>query len=275
MADKTTANQAETIERLAQAAAVITKIDTADGRTFAIVPTTHRRDDITAPGWLPPNKPAYIKEAVTVQTLDSLVEYVNKFKTADTMLFADVAQNSIDAAIDYHGKAQAEHVVHEASMALTFSEEWNAWNAINDKLMKQLDFARFIEENSADIVAPTGAELLEVCRDLQAVRSANFKRAIRTNTDHENFEFSDNTDMRSKNGVEVPTKFELSIPVYFGERNVPLQAFLRWNLVGEQLALGIRLHRPEHVRQAMFKEIVLGAADRTSLPAVFGFLTER
>lgn len=270
MADKTTANQAETIERLAQAAAVITQVKTDDGRLFTIVPNTHQAKDITPPGWLPPNKPKYIKQDVTVQTLDSLVDYVNKYKSENTMLFADVANSRIVAHLDYHGKSQAEFVVHRATMSLDFSEEWKAWTDIDNKLMKQLDFARFIEENSADIAAPSGADLLEVCRDLQAVRSANFKKAVRTNTDHENFEFTDNTDIRGKNGVEVPTKFELAVPVYFGERNVPLQAFLRWNLVGETLALGVALHRREHVRQALFKEIVTGAADRTDLTAVFG-----
>ncbi|MFA7308329.1 MAG: DUF2303 family protein [Hyphomicrobium sp.] len=270
MSEQKAANQAETIERLAREAAVVTRIATPDGREFAVVPSTHTVKDVTPPGWLPPDKPKYIAQAVTVQTQDSLVEYVKKFKTADTALFADIANNRIVAQIDYHAAKQAERVVHCATMQLAFSEEWKTWTGIDDKLMKQLDFARFIEENSADIVAPTGGELLEVCRDLQAVRSANFKKAVRTNTDHENFEFTDNTDMRSKNGVEVPTKFELSLPVYFGERSVPLQAFLRWNLVGEQLALGVKLHRAEHVRQAIFREIVGDVSARTDCMAVFG-----
>lgn len=273
MADKSPGTtEAGTIADLARKASAASVIKTDSGREFVIVPDGFRKDDVTDPHGLQPKKPIYIKQAVTVQTVDSLVEYVNKFKTSDTMLFADIAANRIIAHIDYHRADGAEHVAHSASMQLRFSEEWDAWKKIDDQLMKQLDFARFIEENSTDIAAPSGAELLEISRDLQAVRGVNFKRAVRTNTDHENFEFAENTEMRSKNGVEVPTKFELSIPVYFGERNVPLQAFLRWNLVGEILALGVKLHRAEHVRQAMFKEIVLAAADRTHTAAVYGAL---
>lgn len=272
MADKQTgATEAGTIADLARkATSAASTVKTESGREFLILPADLRSTDVTDPHGLQPKKPIYIKQAVTVQTADSLVEYVNKYKTADTMLFADVDTNKIVAHIDYHRAGSAEHIAHSASMQLRFSEEWSSWRKIDGELMKQLDFARFIEENSADVVAPSGGELLEVCRDLQAVRGVNFKRAVRTNTDHENFEFVDNTEMRSKTGVEVPTKFELSIPVYFGERNVPLQAFLRWNLVGEVLALGVKLHRHEHVRQAMFKEIVTAAADRTSCPAVYG-----
>jgi hypothetical protein len=36
------------------------------------------------------------------------------------------------------------------------------------------------------------------------------------------------------------------------------------------MKLGIKMWRPEHVRQAMFKTIVTGAAERTQLVAVYG-----
>lgn len=36
------------------------------------------------------------------------------------------------------------------------------------------------------------------------------------------------------------------------------------------LKLGVQLHRTEHVRQAVFKRIVLDVADRTKCQAVFG-----
>lgn len=270
MAETKSPTEAGTIADLARRASAATIVKTDSGREFLLVPEGYRKDDVTDPHGLQPTKPIYIKQAIVVQTLDSLVEYVNKYRSDDTILFADVEANKIHAIIDYHRREGAEHVAHSATMQLRHSEEWTAWKKIDGELMKQLDFARFIEENSADVVAPSGGELLDVARDLQAVRSANFKRAVRTNTDHENFEFADNTEMRAKNGVEVPTKFELSIPVYFGERSVPLQAFLRWNLSVESLVLGVKLHRAEHVRQAMFKEIVLDASSRTSTLAVYG-----
>ena len=265
-----TVTEAGTIADLARRASASTILKTDDGRSFLIAPQGFSREEISDPHGLQIKKPRYIKQSVTVQTVDSLVEYLNKYKTADAMLFADIELNRIVGVIDYHAVGTAENLAHSVTMQLEHSEEWKAWASIDDKLMKQLDFARFIEENSADVAAPSGADLLEITHDLQAVRSANFKKAVRTNTDHENFEFADNADIRGKNGVEVPKKFELSLPVYFDTRNVPLQAFLRWNIVQQELALGIKLHRAEHVRQAMFKEIVGSVVDRTSLIAVYG-----
>lgn len=249
---------------------------TEDGRVLALVPQGNGHweiQDVSDP--LRETKtPPYIAQAITLQTLDSLVEYGQRFRTAATILLADIDKNSIRAVIDYHAPDKADRAAHSATMALPFSVEWQTWTGIDGKMMDQLEFARFLEENAGDIVRPSGADLLEVCRDLQAVRKVDFRKAVRTSSDNESFEYTDETTAGTKKGdVEVPTKFALEIPVYFGEGVTGVQAFLRWRLEeGVGLKLGVKLHRAEHVRQAVFKQIVLGAAERIDRPAVFGRL---
>lgn len=217
--------------------------------------------------------PERIVQAVQLQTVDSLVDYVKTFRQAGTVLMADIDTNAIAGLVDYHTPDDANFVQHKAALTLAYSVEWKAWTAISGKLMPQQDFARFLEENAADIVAPSGADLLEVARDMRAVRSADFRRAVRTAGDDESFEYTETTEARSKNGtVEVPSKFKLEIPVYFGQPVTELYAFLRWTLDDGKLALGVVLHRPEHVRQAVFQQIVLDVAERTERPALFGKL---
>jgi uncharacterized protein YfdQ (DUF2303 family) len=245
-------------------------IKTEEGREFLLLPEGMRHQDVTEPNAVASLLPDHIKQGVTLQTVDSLVDYVNGFKTGTTILFADIQANSIKALLDYHASVAAGHVAHIATMALPFSEEWRTWTAIDGKLVPQLEFARFLEENAADISAPSGADLLEACRDLQARRKVNFTKAVRTSSDNENFEFTDETEARSKGGLEIPTKFQLSLPVYFGEAPVELYAFLRWKLDEGALTLGVKLHRSEHVRQAVFKQIVTAAAERTERTVVFG-----
>src|SRR5690606_14184241 len=121
-----------------------------------------------------------------------------------------------------------------------------------------------------DIVAPSAGELLDTVRDLHASRKVNFIKAVRTASDNENFEFTDETTAKTRGGLELPTKFLLNLPVYFGEPPVEVYAFLRWKLDDGQLHLGIQLHRIEHVRQAVFKQIVLDVSGRTACPVVFG-----
>ncbi|MEN6535693.1 MAG: DUF2303 family protein [Bryobacteraceae bacterium] len=274
----TDTNQAETIADLARKASLVQSVDGSDGRRYLIVPDGYEAKDVTDPHGLFPRTPSYIKQRVEVQALDSLVDYVNAFKTDHTKLFADMMGNSITGLIDYHQEDQkAANVAHAVTMALPFSEEWKLWTGIDGKLMGQLEFARFLEENHPDIVQPNAAELIEIARDLHGARNIRLTKAVRTESDNESFTLDDDTTLASnKSGqkVEIPRQFTLSIPVYFGESAIDMTAFLRWKLDQQEgMKLGIKMWRPEHVRQAMFKQIVTGAAERTQLTAVYGKTT--
>ena len=261
--------EAEAIAKLAQKGAEIVK--TQDGREFLVHPSGFSHSEVSDPHGLKLTTPRYIHQSVAIQTSDSLIEYIEKFKHADTLLLADIETDRIMAAIDYHAADSAAHVEHRSTLALARSIEWSEWNRISGKLMEQLEFARFIEENGADVKAPAGAELLECVRDLQAHRKVSFTKAVRTSSDNENFEYSEETAAKTtKGGIEVPSKFLLNIPVYFGETDVELAAFLRWRLEDGGLKLGVQLHRAEHVRQAVFKQIVTRIAEHTGCMAVFG-----
>lgn len=251
-----------------QAASLMTK----NGREYLIVPEGHTHVEVTLAHATEALKPKTIAASVILQNEDALISYLNRFKLDESLLFADVADSRIVAAMDYHGAKSPALVAHRATLALPFSEEWKTWTGISGALKPQLEFARFIEENSPDIKAPAAADLLEAVRDLQARRSVNFIAAVRTDTDNESFEFNDNTEARSKGDLELPTKFLLSIPVYFGDAPVEVQAFLRWKLDDGKLQLGIKLHRAEHIRQAAFRLIVTAATEATGVLSVFGKL---
>lgn len=269
-------NNAETIAELARSTATAHIVAAKDGREFLIVPDGMMKHDVPDEHGLVRTMPGYLKQSVTLQTVDSLVDYTNRFKGADTVLFADIASSRIVAVLDFHtaaAKDKAPEVrrgVHRADMQLPFSEEWKVWTGIDKQLKQQLEFARFIEENAAEIIAPSGGELLDAVRDLQAHRKVNFIKAVRTASENETFEYADETEARTKGDIELPTKFQLKVPVYFGEPPTELYAFLRWKLDEGKLLLGIALHRAEHVRQAIFKQIVLTVGDNTSCPVVFG-----
>lgn len=266
--DLNSETEAAAIADLALRTSHPTTVDTPDGRRFLVVHSDMRLQEITDPHGTLPAK-SRIVQGVDLQKADSLVDYLNRFKEAQTSLFADIDANRIVAIVDYHGPAAPASSDHVALLDLPFSQEWIAWKAIDGKLMSQLDFARFVEENSADFLEPQAADLLEVCRDIQAIRKVDFRAGIRTATDNMNFEYTDETTATSK-GLEIPRAFALMIPVYFGGRYTELRAFLRWRVDEGKLQLGVQLHRPEHVRQAIFQEIVGDVAGRTDLHAVYG-----
>jgi uncharacterized protein YfdQ (DUF2303 family) len=264
-------SEAEEVANLARKAFIAPQvITTASGREYLVVPDEHSSTEVTPAHKTDVLMPKIIKQSVTLQNADALIDYLNRFESDESILFADVAASRIVAALDYHGAGKPALVEHKATLDLPFSEEWKTWSAINGQLKPQLEFARFVEENAPDIKAPDAGSLLEAVRDLQAKRNVNFVQAIRTASDNENFEFTDNTEARSKGDLELPTKFLLSIPVYFGDPDTELPAFLRWKLEDGKLLLGIKLHRAEHIRQAAFKLIVTEATEKTGVLSVFG-----
>lgn len=266
-------NNNETVADLAlKATGIPQTITTPSGREILVLPEGFSQHDVTPQHKLAVEMPKVISQAVTLQNADALKGYLNRFKSEASMMFADVTASRIVGALDYHGPAKAALVSHKATLDLPHSEEWKTWSGINGQLKPQLEFARFVEENAPDIKAPDAASLLEAVRDLQAKRSVNFMAAVRTASDNESFEYTDNTETRGKGDLELPTKFMLSIPVYFGDADVEVPAFLRWKLDEGKLLLGIKLHRAEHIRQAAFNLIVTDAAEQTSLLAVFGKL---
>jgi uncharacterized protein YfdQ (DUF2303 family) len=266
--------EADAVAKLARESAHAQIVKTDERREFLVTPKGSDVRELTDEHELKVTTPRYIKQAVTLQSHDSLIDYVTLYKSANTLLFADIADNAIVAQIDYHAPDKASNLAHRARLAFPFSEEWKLWTGISGRLMPQLEFARFIEENAADVRAPSAADLIESVRDLQAHRKVNFTKAVRTSSENESFEYSDETKASTKGGIEIPSKFKLGLPVYFGEPEAELFAFLRWKIDAEAggLTLGIQLHRAEHVRQAVFRQIVLSVTERTQCAAVFGKL---
>ncbi|WP_375782881.1 DUF2303 family protein [Bradyrhizobium sp. Pha-3] len=266
-------SEADSVAKLAAKAAGVPQIMTmADGRELLVLPQGFEFKDVSPANKAEVLAPKQLVQSVTLQNADALIEYLNRFKADTSLMFADVQANRIVCALDYHDKAKASLVTHRAMLDLPFSEEWKTWSGISGQLKPQLEFARFIEENAPDIKAPDAASLLEAVRDLQARRTVNFIKAVRTSSDNESFEFNDNTEARTKGDLELPTRFLLSIPVYFGDAPVEVGAFLRWKLDEGSLNLGIKLHRAEHMRQAALRLIVTDAVEKTGVMAVFGKL---
>lgn len=269
--------EAEAIAELAVHAQREPRIITApDNATYLLAPHGYGVQNITPPHRRAVFLPDQIEQTLAVQNADSLIVYVERYKSDESMLFADIRTDRIMAVLDYHDPVTGghAHTAHRAQLDLMRSNEWEIWTRrAASGLMEQLEFARFVEENGADIIAPVAAELLESVRDLQVHRRVNFMRAVRTATDNVCFEYSDTTDLRTKTGgIEVPNRIMLKLPVYFGEGEVELFAFLRWKFDDGKLSLGFALHRAEHVRQAVFKQVVERVGNATECPVVFGVL---
>lgn len=269
-----TENSAAKIAELAlQAAGTVVNQTYDDGRQMIIHPPGYIVKDVTRPENVKPPVPTYIKENVEVQTKDSLVEYITRFKTEDTVVFADIENNRIVGIIDYHSKENKPAITsHRAVLDLAFSTPWITWTRIEGHMYKQADFAKFIEENSEDISSPSGAALLEMVLDLEKNKTIRVVRKMRTAG-------SDDGESDNKvevNGTELPSVFNLLLPVYFGEAAVPVRAFTRDAVSNDKIiTIGFKLARTEMIRQAEFLRISEEIADATDVPMIAGSVADR
>jgi len=179
----------------------------------------------------------FIDQIVNVDQSQSLIDYVNRFKTTDTVIFADVDELEVHAVIDYHiaGSAKPGLAEHHAVLNLSHSAEWETWVSIGGKLYDQRSFARLLDVNSDDIVSATEAE-------------------------------------RSTNGTALPPFFLLSIPVFAGEPKVAVKAMTKDDIDGttSKVSFGLELVRTRLVIETEFARIAHQIAAATSVPVILG-----
>lgn len=273
---------AQAIIEAARESSDINRVELPDGRAFIVHSDRAEVREITSPSWQKP-APDRIAAHVRIDHKASFIEYLAGFAETGAnassgaigspLIFADIKAATMTGVLDYHARQRATNCDHKATLKLQHSEEWNRWAGISGKLKPQAEFARFLEENHADILAPSGADLLEICRDMSATKKVDFRQAVNLSNGDVRFEFDEQTEAKSKStGGEllVPKLFKLSLPVYFGERPTEISAFLRYEPTSGGLNLGIELHRPEFVKQAAFHLIGNEIREATGVAIIYG-----
>lgn len=242
-----------------------------DGRQHVVLPERMRLHDISDPNRLP----SRVKQLVTVDDRVSLSAYANRYSTDRSIIIADFDALTISARLDWHehnlggGDSTVGHNDHAVTLALRPSEEFSRWDEMEGKIHPQADFARFLEENSVDIGSPEAATMIEISRDFEATVGQVYKSAIRLDNGDRKLVFE--TDTKVQNGVIIPEKFTLSIPIYNGEEPEELTCLFRWRAMGGgAVGLGFQWHRVEYQRRAHFTQIATTASEETGLPVFMG-----
>ncbi|QDC11253.1 DUF2303 family protein [Oceanicola sp. D3] len=241
------------------------------GVRHCILPEGYTAHDISDRYALPPR----IQQRVQVDDADSLTTYANRFSDERSLIVADLDKLQIHAELDWHrhnqsseGSLDAQATKHTATLQLRNSEEFARWSEIEGKLLDQMAFAEFLDENSSDIVDPDPAVMLEVARDLEATQGVSFKASTRLQTGERSLRYE--TETHTKGDLVVPQRFTLSIPLFFGEEPSEIVASFRFRPNPDGLKLGFVWRRVECVRQAKFRDIAFRVSEHTGLPVVQG-----
>jgi uncharacterized protein YfdQ (DUF2303 family) len=198
-------------------------------------------------------KPDRIKKAYKLYKVESLVDYVNRFKIPGTSMFFNPESQKLVGVIDFSkdqkSPAWGEHVVIYQPET---TKEWCTWLRNNEEHMEQDKFIDFLEKMIANIIDPTGSELLGLISEFKVVRKAVFSSVKRTATGE--FQFTYNED-NTRGTIAIPEMIKLAIAPFKHSETYELKAALSYSLREGGLKLKYRLLNPERVIDDAFEGI--------------------
>ena len=175
-------------------------------------------------------RPNRISQALSLASVASFCEYIERFGCGDTSIFLDVERGHFHAALDYHGQGAPRWVQHKAVFNPQVSLQWRKWYGIHNNPINQVALAHFIEANINDIVEPEPGQVLLAALDFQA----NEKLALGSSMslDDGSVKFSFTKDNVVKN-VTFPHRIRIEIPIYENEGKTSLEVRIRYKLDGD------------------------------------------
>lgn len=217
----------------------------ADGeRPYVVLPEGYQVHDLEH--LLP--TPTRKRGKITLAQTSAFIEYYKKHRLG-SQIYGTTEPPRFVAVLDDHRQIDAGWRDHTAHYNCPLSTEWNTWNGMNRKQMKQNDFAQFIEDNLPDIVEPEAAHMLEVSRTLEAKKNVNFASGVRLANGEVQFTYEEKIEGTAGKGqFRVPETFAIGIPVFHGGPRYRIEARLRYRIAdGGQMQMWYDLVRPHKI----------------------------
>ena len=165
---------------------------------------------------------------------------------------------SVVALLNGHGKGGPGWGDFRAAIEFRATPQWAKWRAIDGKMLTQVLFAEFIEDNVEDIADPAGATMLEIATYLEATRSVNFRSGIRLSSGAIQFQNAEAIDAKVGAGqIEIPEKFTLGVAPIFGLPPYKVPVRFRYRIQDGKLMLGIKLQRVEDMMAQIIEDVIV------------------
>lgn len=213
------------------------------------------------------------KGRYAVHDADSFVGYFNKHAAIEAEVWADMVNSRIVGVCNAHSAGDAAGWEdHRVTYAVQQTLAWQAWVALDGKLLDQSRFAEHIEDRTVDIVDPSAAHMLELAQTFQATIGVSFESSKQLSSGERQLSYRENVDAKAgKAGqLDIPQAFKLALRPFEGADLFGVTARLRYRITGGQLAIGFRLERPEDVLREAFSSVVEQVEEGVSVPVLRG-----
>lgn len=199
----------------------------------------------------------------TITELESLVAYVNRYKSDNTLAWANVDAFKLEVVLDDHpeghpleGKGKAAWRQHRAVYTCPRSPEWKAWTEHDGRPLGQEQFADFVETRLEDLRGgdgyPKPLEVLNMARHLVMHQKGMFERKIDPTTGNG---ILINKVENVADSTVIPRAFLLGIPVFEGGAAYQVEARVRFALTEGRPVFSYTLHRRKEIERDAFNDV--------------------
>lgn len=205
-------------------------------------------------------QPQRRKGTTTLFDPPSFIAYVDRFATPQAVITADVQETKFTAYLEFHdGNDQtppaARHADFRATYTLRETEDWERWTGSDKKVMNQIAFAQFLEDNLHNVAVPDGQTLLAITNDLQVHTNVVFKSAQRLSDGTTQLRYEENTEGATKGDLKLPTEITLGLIPFEGAAQFAVEARLRYRVESGSAKFWYELVRPDKVVEAAFRDV--------------------
>ena len=219
--------------------------------------------------------PTRIKASPMLTDVASFKAYIDDFKDEDSRIFIDETNKRFFTIFDCHGKGRPAWGDHSASYQVQYSREWERFKSQDGKVMDNLQFADFIEDNIAYITAPvTGLDLLAMSQSIKVKFKGDIEIDETLHAGIKKLLIQDESVARgmdsTKKEVVFPEQITLAIRIYHNDHAYNVNAFLRYRKAEKGLVFWIKIPDPKAVEEQAFDNIIDQVANETGLPTLKG-----
>lgn len=201
--------------------------------------------------------PTRKRGTVAAQSADALVAYLKRHGTDATEVFADRVNHKIVGVINSHAEADAGWGDHRVEFSIQPTVSWQAWMGNDGKLIKQVEFAEFLEDHQTDLHQPPAADMLKIAESIQGTVSAAFESTRRLSNGSVQIEYREDAAASADKGrLEVPLEFTIAVRPFEGVAAYSLRARFRYRLSGGNITLAYKLIEPELVVDDAFTGVL-------------------
>lgn len=203
-------------------------------------------------------RPRRKTSAPKVTDAQSFKDYLEKHGIeGETEVTAQETEGRMICIIDAGTDIEPGWRDHSITLQLQASDEWRRWLDRNNKLMRQTDFAEFLEDNAKDILEPSYADIFEIATSLQVKRGVDFESATRLDNGEIQLGYRETTTASAgKVGqMSVPQTLIIALRPFKGGEPYRVTASFRYRLNGPDLTMGYKLQNLEKIRDEAFATV--------------------